>query len=138
MQMSQQQIFHPLTEDNLKLFAQLYDGEAEDCFKLLGDLKKSRKGSMDDDTIGRVIKQYNEKLEYLDCAEKQFNKWLVEGNPNKEQTLEIKRLGYEVEKTRTIVRDVLSLSKELEKVTIEKLMAKSDLELALDFLQDPR
>ena len=93
---------------------------------------------MDDYTIGRVIKQYKEKLDFLDCAEKQFNKWLVEGHPNKEQTLEIKRLGYEVEKTRTIVSDVLSLSKELEKVTIEKLMARSDLELALDHLLNMR
>ena len=92
--MSKQQNFHPLTQDNLKLFAQLYDGEAEDCLKLLNDLKKSRKGSMDDYTIGRVLKQYNEKLEYLDCAEKQFNKWLSEGSTSKEQTIEIQRLAY--------------------------------------------
>ena len=133
-----QQIFYPLTEDNLKLFAQLYCGEYEECAQILRDLKKSRKGSMDDASINRVIIQYKDKLNFLDCAEKQFNKWLAIGNPNKVQTLEIQRLVSEVEKTRKIVHEVLSLSKELEKVTIEKLMAKSDLELALDFLQNPR
>ena len=109
--MSQQQIFHPLTKDNLKLFVQRYNSESDDWTQLLRDLKNSRKtGAMDDYLINRVIKEREVKFEFLDCAEKQINKWLDFGNPNKVQSLEIQTLCGKLKKTRKIFCEVGFLS----------------------------
>ena len=50
------------------------------------------------------------KFEFLDYAEKQINKWLDFGNPNKVQSLEIQTLCCKLKKTRKIFCEVGFLS----------------------------
>ena len=128
-----QQIIHPLTENMLGMFTQIYDGVDEESAELLKDLKKARPGSFDTETVNAVKKQYTERIEYLDCGEKQFHAWLASGTATKKQSTEINRLLYIIEKTRVITIEILELCQKLEKTTIEKLMNKSEIETVADF-----
>lgn len=51
-----------------------------------------------------------------------------------QQCQEVERLVEQMKQLRTVVRTILALADELAKGTIEKVLAKSDGELALEYL----
>jgi hypothetical protein len=50
------------------------------------------------------------------------------------QRAEVDRLTKQVGRCRTVIDSILSLAEQLKQGTIEKVLAKSDLELGLEFL----
>ena len=48
--------------------------------------------------------------------------------------IEIRRLQKQLVKLRRVVEEILAMKEKLEKMTIEHLLGKSDLEVGLDFL----
>ena len=50
------------------------------------------------------------------------------------QRHEVDRLTEQVGRCRTVIDSILSLAEQLKEGTIEKVLAKSDLELGLEFL----
>jgi hypothetical protein len=51
---------------------------------------------------------------------------------------EVDRLTEQVDRRRTVIDSILSLAEQLKQGTIEKVLAKSDLELGLEFLLSKR
>ena len=95
---------------------------------------KDKPHVLDDETVQRVIKCYTGQKELLEPERKQFVKWEKEEKLNTTQKEKIKKAYENLDKKEKIINDILSLTKELEKGTINKLMAKSDLELGIEFL----
>lgn len=93
---------------------------------------KDKPHVLDDYTVERVIKCYTEKKELLAPERNQFEKWEKEEKLNTMQKEKISKT-YEILEEK-VIDNILSLSKELEKSTIDKILAKDDMELGLEFL----
>lgn len=95
---------------------------------------KDKPHVLDDQIIERVIKCYTDQKELLTPERKQFEKWEKEEKLSTTQKEKINKAYEIIDKKGKIIDDILLLSKELEKGTIDKIMAKDDIELGLEFL----
>jgi len=88
---------------------------------------------LDDYTVNRVISVYNDHLEDADIFDEQLSRW-KNGKLSASQRLEVERLTRQAEKLRKVYQQILALAAELRKGTIDRILEKSDAELALDVL----
>ena len=65
--------------------------------------------------------------------EEQLARWKID-KLSVGQRHEVDRLTEQVGRCRTVIDSILSLAEQLKEGTIEKVLAKSDLELGLEFL----
>jgi hypothetical protein len=86
---------------------------------------------LDDFTVNRVLRLYREEKEEFWIYEQQLARWrkkpLTAG-----QREEIDHLARMLERAKPMIDSVLSLAEELSHGTIDKVMAKSDLEVGLE------
>ena len=97
---------------------------------------KARPHALDDYTVNRVIKVFTEQQNDLRLFDEQLKRWST-GTLSAQQRKEVERLQGQMKKLRGQITMILTLAEELSKGTIEKVMAKSDAELGLEFSLNP-
>jgi hypothetical protein len=100
-------------------------------------LARTQPHVMDDYTLGRVRDVYGTQLHDLWLYEEQLSRWCKD-NPTETQHKEIQRLTDQLSALRHVLTLCLAPVDEMKDVTIEKVLAKDDVELALEFLMGKR
>lgn len=88
---------------------------------------------LDDYTVRRVIKAFTTAKSDLPLFDEQLRRWGAE-KVTDAQRQEIVRLKEQMQKLHEVVDQVLELTDALAKGTIEKVLAKSDEELGMEYL----
>ena len=119
----------------LPTIAEMIDGMLESAQNVYGSLQQasSRPHVMDDHTIGRVREVHGAQLDDLWLYEAQLSHWQTP-TPSEAQQQEITRLNRQLAQLRGVLTATLALADDMKDSTIEKIMAKDDFELGLDFL----
>jgi signal transduction histidine kinase len=125
--------WQPLTA--LPLIASLIDGELADGQEHYATLLavRDRPHVLDDAAVERSIKLHTEQRDFLWVFAEQLARWRNE-RPSDAQRRELDRLEGELGRLRAVLGDILALAEELQQGTIERVLAKSDLELGLEAL----
>jgi hypothetical protein len=92
---------------------------------------------LDDATVDRSLRVHTEQLEFVDIYDRQLQRWQAE-RPSATQKRELDRLEKQNRRLREVTMNVLATAKTLRQDTINRLMAKSDLELGLAALRAQR
>ncbi len=111
-------------------------GMAEEQY---GNLQQARERPhvLDDYTVGRVIKVFTEQSNDLWLYEEQLARWKKD-DLTATQRQEVERLDGQLARLREVIAAILALAGELKGGTIESILAKSDIELALEVLSGKR
>jgi ribosomal protein L16 Arg81 hydroxylase len=88
---------------------------------------------LDDYTVDRVHSAFTTQLEDVSLFDEQLSRW-KKGKLDSDQRQEVERLTKQTEELRKACQQILSLAAELKKGTINRILEKSDAELALDVL----
>jgi hypothetical protein len=88
---------------------------------------------LDDATVERSIKLHTEQLDFTWVFREQLDRWRLTDLTNHERE-EIDRLSVQLERLRKVLTNILALADELKEGTIDKILAKSDLELGIEVL----
>jgi hypothetical protein len=80
-----------------------------------------------------VFEVFGSQKDDLWLFEEQLARWKMD-KLSVGQRHEVDRLTEQVGRCRTVIESILSLAEQLKQGTIEKVLAKSDLELGLEFL----
>jgi hypothetical protein len=117
------------------MIASLIDGMLEDAKEHYATLlqAKDKPHVLDDATIERVERMHTERIEYLDLFAGQLARWRKQ-SPTSIQALEIARLTQALGALTQINTDTLNLAAKLKEGTIDKILAKDDIELGLELL----
>ena len=131
--MAEQPDWQPISR--LPLIGSMIDGmlqDAEEHYQTL--LQASPKPHvLDDYTVGRVFEVFGRQKDDLWLFEEQLARWKMD-KLSVCQRHEVDRLTEQVGRCRTVIDSILALAEQLKEGTIEKVLAKSDLELGLEFL----
>jgi hypothetical protein len=93
---------------------------------------------LDDATIERTKRVNGESLEWCDAFDRQLARWRAQRLTDS-QRAEVERLQGVQQELRLVLTQILELADELGSGTIERQLAKSDLELGLEYvLGSPR
>ena len=116
----------------MPLIASMIDGALSDTAGHIQTLTKARAQPhvLDDAIIDRVERVHREQMEYVDIYAEQIRRWQDQA-PSAAQRRELNRLDEQNRRLRQATTEVLTLVAELRKGTINRIMAMSDLELAL-------
>jgi len=119
----------------LPLIASLIDGELADGQEHYAALlaARDRPHVLDDATVERSIKLHTEQRDFLGVFAEQLARWRNE-QPTEAQRRELDRLEGQLERLRAVLNDILQLAGELKQGTIERVLAKSDMELGIEAL----
>ncbi len=119
----------------LPKLAEMVDGMLESAEEVYRSLQQAqdRPHVMDDYTIGRVREVHTTQRNDLWLYEEQLSRW-QQAEPMPAQHTEIKRLQRQLDQLRSVLTLCLALTEELKEGTIEKVLGKSDIEMAVDFL----
>lgn len=125
--------------NQMPLIASMIDGALSDTSDHIQTLTtaRSRPHALDDATVDRIERVHTEQLEFVDIYESQLRRWQAE-RPSAAQKRELDRLETQNRRLREVTMDVLAIAHELRKGTIDRVMAKSDLELGLAALLGQR
>jgi len=129
--------WHPIAA--LPMIGEAIDGmlaSAEDVVLSL-EQARPRPHVLDDYTIGRVREAHGTQLKDLGWYTAQLTLWR-RGSATPAQARELTRLGEQLEALRRTLTTSLALAEELQAGTMEKVLAKDDVELALEFLRGQR
>jgi hypothetical protein len=104
-----------------------------------GNLQQARERPhvLDDYTVSRVAKVFTEQSNDLWLYEEQLARWKKD-ELTATQRREVERLDEQLTRLREAIASILSLAEELKSGTIESVLAKSDIELALEVLSGKR
>jgi signal transduction histidine kinase len=113
----------------------MIDGELADGQEHYATLLavRDRPYVLDDATVERSIKLHTEQRDFLGVFAEQLARWRNE-RPTDTQRRELDRLEGQLERLRKVLNAILKLAEELKQGTIERVLAKSDLELGLEAL----
>jgi hypothetical protein len=125
--------WQPITE--LPLIASLIDGELADGQEHYATLLKARDRPhvLDDATVEHSIKLHTEQRDFIGIFEEQLRRWRHE-RLSLAQSSEVGRLDGQLMQLRAVLTQILELGEELKLGTIEKVLAKSDIELGIEAL----
>jgi len=124
--MAEQPDWQPISQ--LPLIGSMIDGMLQDAEEHYQTLLQAapKPHVLDDYTVGRVFEVFGSQKNDLWLFEEQLARWKMD-KLSVGQRHEVDRLTEQVGRC-------LSLAEELKEGTIEKVLAKSDLELGLEFL----
>jgi len=119
----------------LPKIAYIIDGMLDEAQGQYENLLEAREKPhvLDDYTIDRVHNVYSTQLEDVSIFDRQLTRW-KKGLLDSDQRQEVERLIKQNEELRKVSKQILSLAAELKKGTINRILEKSDAELALDVL----
>ena len=94
----------------------------------------ARRGRLDDATVARIIRVHQDQAGDLVCFQNQADKWKALPDLTAAQRATV--AGYEaaLAQLRQVNSDVLAAADQLARITIEAVLARSDLELGLEAL----
>ena len=120
----------------LPLIASLIDGELADGQEHYASLLavRDRPYVLDDATVERSITLHTEQRDFLGVFAEQLARWRNE-QPSDAQRRELDRLEGQLERLRAVLTNILELAEELQQGTIERVLAKRDLDLGLEALR---
>jgi hypothetical protein len=123
----------------LPQIAEMIDGMLASAQEVIGSLEQARTKPhvMDDYTLGRVREVYGTQLNDLWLYEEQLSRW-TKDSPTERQRREIGRLTDQLNALRQVLTLCLALVDEMKDGTIDKILAKDDVELAIEFLMGKR
>ncbi len=123
---------------NIPLIARHIDGMLEAATEQYSSLQEAlpKPYVLDDYTVNRVIKVFSTQQNDLWLFDEQLQRWQAKGLSSN-QRQEVARLQTQMGQLHQTITTILALAKELKEKTIEKLMAKSDLEIGLEALLKP-
>ncbi len=123
----------------LPLIAQLIRETLKDTNEHYHTLREAEEKPhvLDDALVERVIRLCTAQAEDVALFEKQLARWEKEAlTPDQEQ--EIERLHEQLQQIGALAAKILSLAMELKEGTIDSVLRKRDLELALEVLSGKR
>ena len=125
--------FHAL--DMIPMYIEISAAQLQDALEQLKNLEacKNKPHVLDDETIDRVIKLYSQQGELLLVALKQCKTWRGQ-NPTSTQLKDIERIEKFTKKLETTGKQILFLANHYKAHTINRILEKNDVELALDYL----
>jgi hypothetical protein len=88
---------------------------------------------LDDATVARVLQVYSDQAADFRLYQEQLARW-GRDSLTATQRREVTRLAEQLDRLRVINAAILALAEELQTGTIERLLAKSDLEIGLEWL----
>jgi len=117
------------------LVGTMIDGMLENAVEQYQTLVEARPQPhvLDDHTVGRFVEVYTAQRDDLWLWDEQLRRWAGE-SLNRIRRREVERLQGQMAALHTVVDDILALADDLGRGTIEKMMAKSDLEVGLEML----
>ena len=123
----------------LPAIAEMVGGMLESAQDVHASLQQARTRPhvMDDATLGRVRQVHGAQLDDLWLYEEQLSRW-QKASPTATQRQEIGRLRHQLTTLRQVLSACLALADEMKDGTIEKMLAKDDVDLALEFLLGKR
>jgi len=129
--------WHPIAA--LPMIGQAIDGMLESAAEVLQSLEQARPRPhvLDDYTIGRVREAHGTQLNDLWWYTEQLDRWR-RASPTPAQAQELDRLTQQLAALRRVLTASLALAEELQAGTIEKVLAKDDVALALEYLLGKR
>ncbi len=109
---------------------------AEDVYQSLQQAE-DRPHVMDDYTVGRVREVHSTQRNDLWFYEEQLARW-SKADPTLAQRQEIDRLTHQLGRLMSVLTFTLALADALKEGTIDTIMVKSDIELAIEMLTGKR
>ena len=88
---------------------------------------------LDDTIVARVMRLVTGELEFLPVYREQLARW-YQSQPTPGQFIELDRMPHQLDRWRELLEQQLALAQELNVGTIDKMLAKSDHELAAALL----
>jgi hypothetical protein len=121
--------------ERLPLIATHVDGMLESATEQYETLQlaKPKPFVLDDYTVGRVIEVFTTQQGDLWLFDEQLRRW-ERGNLTTAQRQEVERLAGQMLQLHEVISAILRLAEQLKERTIEKVLAKSDVELGLETL----
>jgi hypothetical protein len=121
--------------EKLPILAPHIDGMLETANEQYNNLQEARPKPhvLDDYTVRRVIEVFTTQQNDLWLFDEQLTRWKA-GKLTTEQSKEVERLVDQMKRLREVVTAILALADERKERTIEKVLAKSDVEIGLEAL----
>lgn len=119
--------------EDLGLVASMLGAQVQGAREQHETLLKARPYVLDDHTVRRLVQVWGDTRDDLWLYDTQLDRWSAEAL-TPAQRHEVGRLRLQAAALRESVEAILALSARLKDQTIERLMAKSDLELGVEWL----
>ena len=122
--------WHPLSM--LHTIAMLIDEELDGAEEQQATLLKAREWPhvLDDEIVHRLLTLFTDELEFIPIHREQLMRWRA-ASPPPAQRDEIERLTKQLDRLEVVLKEVLTLAKELEPGTIDAILRMEDGELGL-------
>ncbi|MFU7501953.1 MAG: hypothetical protein ACE1S7_00390 [Candidatus Tisiphia sp.] len=129
----QQPIFHPLSM--IATISAIVKGMLEASEEQLKNMTTviDRPHVLDDEIINRSVKLYNKQNTDIEFFLEQCRRWRKD-NPSVTTLVEIETIEDNTQKLRNINNQLLVIIDKCKDLTINKILAKDDMELAIEFL----
>lgn len=105
---------------------------SEEQYALL--LKAREQIILDEHSIKRIIRLFNERAEYIKFYAEQVKRWEAISNITSSDQAKLSEFNDKIKRTKELNDNVLNLAKELENLTIDKIVSMDDVELAVNTL----
>jgi len=94
---------------------------------------QSRPHVLDDATVKRILQVYGEQQDFLWIFDEQVMRWQREAlTPEQRQQLE--SMAQQLVELNAVLSDILAMAEAFQWLTIDAILGKSDIELALELL----
>ena len=119
----------------LPTLAKMVAAQLEEVETQLQTLREAQKQPhvLDDYTVGRVLKVYGEQQDFMWVYEAQLARWQKE-SLSQTQRQQIEQMSQQLKQIEPGLSEILKIAEDLKGKTIESILGKSDVELALDVL----
>lgn len=117
----------------LGLIGGLIDAQLDSGHDQYETLLRARPYALDDATVGRLLKTYGDTADDLWLYDEQLVRWAGQAL-SPAQRSEVEHLQARMVELREVVGQILVLAARLKTLTIETLVTKSDIELAVEHL----
>ena len=119
----------------LPMLAEMLSAQVDEVNTQLESLREaqSRPHVLDDYTVGRVLKVYGEQQDFLWVYEAQVERWQQE-SLSATQRQQTEQMAVQLTQLKPKLKEILAIAEDLKDKTIESVLGKSDLEVALDVL----
>ncbi len=94
---------------------------------------QDRSYAFDDALVARIVQVHTDQLEDHWLFEQQLSRW-SQDELSATQRQEVERLQTQAVKLQEVLQAILAFAEALKPNTIEKVLGKSDVEVAVDFL----
>ena len=120
----------------ISVFLEMINEMLESAEIQLQQLKKAKDKPhvLDDEIISRILKSYGEQNELVPVYLQQCHRWKEE-ELNEKQTTWVAEIEDYATSLLLINKQILDFANSISDKTIDKILSKSDAELALDLLQ---